>query len=104
MLLSSETKSLEECINCLAHSREGTQEAIVQYRAQGAIHESEYMARVLQQDDYISSQDAKTPAASVPEKEVNLASFVFKNYLIITLIKMTDSTYMLNKSLLYNKI
>ena len=78
MLLSSETKSLEECIACLAHSREGTQEAIVQYRAQGAIHESEYMTRVLQQDDYNGSQEAKSSTTSVPEKEVK---FYCKYYL-----------------------
>ena len=76
MLLASETKSLEECIACLAHSREGTQEAIVQYRAQGAIHESEYMKRVLQQDDYIASQDAKSSRISIPEKEVKLIRFI----------------------------
>ena len=50
MLLSSETKSLHECIECLSNSREGTQEAIVQYRAQGAIHEAECMNRILLQE------------------------------------------------------
>ena len=50
MLVSNEEKSLEECLACLAYSKEGTQEAIIQYRAQGAIHECEAMTRMLQQD------------------------------------------------------
>ena len=76
MLLSSETKSLEECIACLAHSRENTQEAIVRYRAQGAIHESEYMTRVLTQDDFCKTReefckDANNSKTSGPGNEVN---------------------------------
>ena len=74
MLLAVETKSLEECISCLAHSREGTQEAIVQYRAQGAIHESECMTRLLQQDGYVNMQETKSTEISAPETEVRLST------------------------------
>ena len=56
MLLSTETKSLEECLACLAHSKEGTQEAITRYRAQGAILESEANIRMLQQDSFVSAK------------------------------------------------
>ena len=55
MLLSSETKSLEECLSCLAHSKEGTQEAITRYRAQGAILESEANSRMLLQDTDVAA-------------------------------------------------
>ena len=72
MLLVSETKSLEECISCLANSREGTQEFIVQYRAQGAIHESECILRFLKQDTYNNPQEETNVTSPVAAKEVKI--------------------------------
>ena len=72
MLLSAETKSLEECIACLSHSREGTQEAMIRYRAQGAIHEAECMTRIVTQD---TTQDTLSSTSSIPDKEVGSLNY-----------------------------
>ena len=68
MLVANEEKSLEECINCLAYSKEGTQEAIIQYRAQGAIHECDAMTRMLQQDAW---PKASAPSNTIKEVLIN---------------------------------
>ena len=82
MLLATETKSLEECIACLKHSKEGTQEAIIQYRAQGAILESEHHTRFLQHDNYISPQDAKKIKTFADKNDVSNVSIIFDVYFI----------------------
>ena len=44
-LLSSEIVSLKEAIECLEASREGTNEAIIHYKSECALHEAEVMLR-----------------------------------------------------------
>ena len=68
MLISSESKSLEESSSCLAYSKEGTQEALIQYRAQGALHECVAMSRLLQQDAWPTNEAQKSSQV----KEVNI--------------------------------
>ena len=80
MLLSTETKSLEECLACLAHSKEGTQEAITRYRAQGAILESDANIRMLQQDSFVSAKALdNVNLAKKVKKTIRLLSGMYKN-------------------------
>merc|ERR1712223_1868137 len=69
MLISSESKSLEESSSCLAYSKEGTQEALIQYRAQGALHECVAMSRLLQQDAWPSNEAQKSSQVKEDNKE-----------------------------------
>ena len=48
-LLTHEIESLQESIECLEGAREGSNEAVIHYKAQCALHEAEAMLRLLQQ-------------------------------------------------------
>ena len=50
ILLQTEMDSLKEAIQCLKHSRDGTNESVVHYQAQGALYEAECAMRVLLQE------------------------------------------------------
>ena len=89
MLLATETRSLEECIACLKHSKEGTQEAIIQYREQGATLESEHHTRFLQHDSYISPQEAKNLKTAADKNNVSGISIILDIYLI----ELTDTHF-----------
>jgi hypothetical protein len=70
-LLSTEIASLEEAIQCLEDSREGTKEAMIHYRAQCALHEAEVMQRLVgKQQQMIVTNKSSTAADAVVEAEV----------------------------------
>lgn len=49
-LLSTEIVSLKEAIECLEDSKEGTNEAMIHYKSQCALHEAEVMLRLLEKE------------------------------------------------------
>lgn len=64
-VLDAEREVLEDCVRCLEHSREGTQEAAVLYRARGAIYEADCMVRNLKVE-----QDKSSPAGALVPLEL----------------------------------
>lgn len=63
-LLSSEIVSLKEAIECLEASREGTNEAIIHYKSECALHEAEVMLRLLEKEKQEKSTAAPSPSTS----------------------------------------